>query len=257
MNDRNDEETVELIQEWWREYGTTVIAAIVIVIAGVVGWHFYDEYQIQRANAGALAYRTYAEALESFEADRSDENRAALLAAGAVLKADYAGTAYAVFAALGQARLYVIDEDLDAARLELEWAREEATSDYMRDLALVRLARVQYASGNSQGALWALDDVSTPGMEVLTAELRGDVHARLGDVEAAAEAYRSALSEAELPEIRLLLELKLNDLGVPVPGSSARVVDVPGVEAAAEAEADPEAEVAGEGARAPTPGTVP
>ena len=175
MNDRNDEETVELIQEWWREYGTTVIAAIVIVIAGVVGWHFYDEHQTRRANEGALAYRTYVDALEAFEADRSDDNRETLLAAGDRLKADYAGTAYAVFAALGRARLHVIDDDLDAARLELEWAREEATSDYMRDLALVRLARVQYAAGNNQGALWALDDVSTPGMEVLTSELRGDV----------------------------------------------------------------------------------
>jgi predicted negative regulator of RcsB-dependent stress response len=232
VNDRNDEETVELLQDWWREYGITVIAAIVIVIGGVIGWHFYDARQLERANAGAVAYRSYVDALEAFEEDRSDANRSTLLATAESLKADYAGTAYAVFAALGRARLHVIDDDLAAARTELEWARDEATSDYMRDLALVRLARVEYAAGNNQGALWALDDVTTPGMEVLTAELRGDVYANLGDTEAAAEAYRSALSEAELPEIRLLLELKLNDLGVVLPGSSARLIDVPGADAA-------------------------
>lgn len=244
MNDRTEEENVEMLREWWASYGSTLIASIVLVLGGIVGWHFWDEYRIARANEGALAYQGYLDALEAYEADPDDGTRAALLEAGAELEEDFAGTAYAVFAALGRARVAVREDDLDTARAALERARDDATSDYMRDLALVRLARVQYAQGNAQGALRSLDAVSTPGMETLTQELRGDVHASVGDVDAAAEAYRAALAEAELPEIRLMLELKLNGLGEALPDSDARLVRAPG------------ADGAGDGAEGTPPGTT-
>lgn len=254
MNDRTEEENVELLREWWGRFGNTVLAAILLVLGGMVGWHLWDQQRMVRANEGALAYQTYLDALEAYEADPDERTKAALLEAGEVLEQSFEGTAYAIFAALGRARVAVREDDLDAARAALERARDEATSDYMRDLALVRLARVQYAQGNAQGALWSLDDVRTPGMETLTQELRGDVHRSLGDIDAAAEAYRAALAEAELPEIRLLLELKLNGLGKTLPGSDARMVRAPGTREGAGPEPGAEPRTDGDGAapRAPT-----
>lgn len=213
MNDRTDEDNVELIQQLWREYGATVVGSIVLVILGVIGWHYYDEYQLARANEAALAYRTLTEAQAALDAEDTEGNREAFLAAIDEIKSDYPGSAYAVFAAMGRAGLLVQDDELEQARAELEWARDQAGSDYMADLARIRLARVQSALGNTQGALWALDEVRSPGMEVLTAELRGDIHAELGQDDLARAAYEEALALNEIEQVRILIEVKLNSLG--------------------------------------------
>lgn len=237
MNDRTDEDNVELIQQFWREYGATVVGSVVLVIAGVIGWHYYDAYQLARANEAALSYRAFTEAQAALDTADTEENRAAFLAAIDSVMTDYPGSAYAVFAAMGHAGLMVQDGELEQARAKLEWARDQAGSDYMRDLARIRLARVQRALGNTQGAMWALDEVRSPGMEVLTAELRGDIHAELGELELARAAYEEALALNEIEQVRVLIEVKLNSLGGRSSAVEGELVPMP--DAGAEPEPEP------------------
>ena len=41
-----DEEQVAKLKSWWDENGVSVIVTLVLVVAGVVGWRWYESYGV-------------------------------------------------------------------------------------------------------------------------------------------------------------------------------------------------------------------
>ena len=76
---------------------------------------------------------------------------------------------------------------------------------------MIRLAKVQYAQGNTEEALQTLQSVRNRGYKSWALELTGDIYLAEGDSEQAFAAYSSALNGMEGDNNRPFLEIKLNN----------------------------------------------
>lgn len=211
MVTRTDEEQVEALKRWWREYGRSVIGALILAIAGVLG---YQQWQSFRESEAELASTRYAQ----FNAAEDTE---AAAAAFATLKEDNAGSPYAVLAAMSLASRHVDAGELERGEELLRWAAEEADDPALGELARLRLARVLWAANDYQAATEALGEPPEDGYLSEYYELRGDILLAQDQVADAAQAYRQAMEAASAlgPQRRRMLEMKLASAGGAAPAS--------------------------------------
>jgi predicted negative regulator of RcsB-dependent stress response len=204
--DIEEQEQIDALKAWWKENGKLVmlaVAAFVISLAGVQGWRYYQTQQAQHA---AAAYAALEPALAGGDLAKARQ-------AAQALREAFPKSPYAARAALGAARVAVDKQDLDAARVELQWAADNAREESLRDTARLRLARVLLAQQHYDEALAALGAAPTPSFQALYADLRGDVLQAQGKPEAAREAYQQALEKAGAESaFRGLVEVKRDAL---------------------------------------------
>lgn len=203
----SDEEQAERLKRWWDENGTSLIVAVVLAVAAVVGWRYYQSHTAERANAASAAYTAFE------EAHAADEPVADLLA---TIDNEYTGSAYHVFALLYRAADQAQEEDWEEALAYLERAAELAEEGVIEDTARYRSAKVLHQLERNDQALAQLAMIKGAGFEVAVAELSGDIHVALGDVVAAEQAYSAGVAAAkQAPESAPgleILELKLSSL---------------------------------------------
>jgi len=202
----SDEEALEAVKQWWKDNGAFVVAGLVIGVALIGGWRFWQASQDSQAASAANLYQQVAMAAEG----RDYQQSAALVDE---LRSDYGRTAYAAHASLRLAALAVDIGELDEAVELLQWSVENARDAELVKLARVRLARVHVARGDSDAALAVLDGGDPGRFEPLYQEARGDALVAAGDPVAAREAYRRALdTDDERFAARPELEMKYHDL---------------------------------------------
>ncbi len=209
MSYQTEEEQVEKIKELWNRHGIPLLTGVVIALAGVFGWQGWTNYQdTKAANASAL----YQNMLETVMAGEGEEARARSAELAEQIRSEYAGTRYAEFAGLMQAKMAVEAGDMGGAEEVLREVADEAGDETLQEVARQRLARVladqeraeeglELFSGEVNGALLA-------GRE----EVRGDLLLGLGRVDEARAAYTAAMEAIEDPRDRPQLQLKLDDL---------------------------------------------
>lgn len=201
----SEKEQIEAIKQWWRENGWYLLGGVVLASLGYVGYLKYTDYQDTVAEAAAALYQELRLDLEDDDRDGAD----ALLAE---LETDYAGSAY-----LDQARLLIAEANLirDTGRSidELAAVVEQAEDPGLVNIARLRLARVLAWDEQYDRALATLNVPDAGEFDARFSEVRGDIHAAMGDREAAVSAYTDALLGAVNGTVnRELIQLKLNDL---------------------------------------------
>jgi len=202
---RGEDEQVQALKDWWKENGRAVIAGLVIGIAVIAGYRYWQTYQKTQSREASLLYA------EVIAKAASQPEQA--FNAGRKIIDDYGRTPYATLTAFTLARLAVDKPDYETARVQLRWALDHTRDDGFRHVARLRLARVLAAQAKPQQALELLQGQAAPGFDSLYRETRGDILAQQGKAAAAAEQYRLALGDHGLdPEHRRVLEMKLNDL---------------------------------------------
>lgn len=205
--DLQEQEQLEELKAWWKDYGRLVILGVTVAalaVGGFQGWRYYRHTQ-------SLAAVAVYEQLEQ-AARASDRKKVTALATE--LTAKYASTPYAAFAALSAARMSFEARDLEEAKARLNWVMEHARVEELRDIARLRLAAVMLDEKKFEQALQLLEAKPGESMTGLYADLRGDILAAQGKSAAARDAYQLALdrSEAGSP-YRATLQLKLDSLG--------------------------------------------
>lgn len=183
-----DDEQVEALKRWWDENGRSTVVAVVLAVAGTLGWQQYQGYNAGQAALAADAWQVIQLKLESeSSADRAEAEQLA-----EALKEAHAGTAYARFAAMRLAAIAVEKEDLEGAEAQLRWAltREDANSE-MGQLLQLRLARVLAAAGDETSALNILEAGSS-AYTAAYAIARGDIYLASNRQQEALDAYREA-----------------------------------------------------------------
>jgi predicted negative regulator of RcsB-dependent stress response len=204
-----DDDRVMIIRRWWSENGTALVLTIVLSIAAVVGWRWYNEYVKTRDEAASATYTRY---LEARQRDAKAEEVATLLA---TMDKDYRTSAYRVFTLFYRAYDAMVADDVAKASEYLQTAVKDASDDRLRDIARLRLARLQYQSGDVDTALAMLREVKGKGFQSYAAELKGDILLGQNKTDEAREAYQAAKAAADPNDPRPVLDMKLVDLAKP------------------------------------------
>ncbi|GAB3736929.1 tetratricopeptide repeat protein [Silanimonas algicola] len=207
-NDQIDEyEQGERVRKWLRDNGGSVLGGIAIGLAAIVGFQSWQGRQDAQKLEAAKQFESFVTAQEAGQADE-----AAGLAAS--LSSNYADTPYPALAALRRGAVLVNEDKAGEALEVLESALPTTRDQTLRQLLLLRAARVELILGRHEAALSRLEGVDLDGYAALRDELRGDAFSAQGKRDDARDAYQQALTGTDVASpTRVLLELKLADAG--------------------------------------------
>lgn len=186
--DLEEQEQLDEIKTWWKQYGNLVTWIALAVAVGLASWQGWNAWQRNQAGQAASLYGALQVAVGKGDAKLVRE------AAGELIE-KYPGTAYAGLAALMSAKVQAETGDPKTAKAQLGWAAEKAADDGVRHLARLRLAAVLLDEKAYDEALNQLAANPSPAMAARFAELRGDILAAQGKAADAKAAYESAIAK--------------------------------------------------------------
>ena len=192
----DEHEQSERVLEWLRRNGAGLIGGVLLGLAAIGGWKFWEQREQQQQYELADQYQAALDAIEA-----SDEQAPA--------KVDALGDS--VYASL--ARLQLAAAQADAGQRDAAIATLKAVSAGEPAIASIveqRLARLLIDAEQPEAALKLLAGNDAP----VALEIRGDAQYALGEREAARASYTQALAKLDIgsPQ-RRLLELKLIEVG--------------------------------------------
>ncbi len=211
MDDFNSErEQLEAIKRWFARHGSALVTGLVLGLAGLFGWRYWEESTRHNQEAASLQFNRLSNAMEAGDTEGGRAIARELLGSAK-------GTAYAAFAALALAGLEARAGNWEVAAGHLERLIEERPDDPLVSVARTRLAAAYLELGRPTDALTLVGPtVSLPNTR-LTAETRADVYRALGRFDEARRAYELAasLDPVALVDENSPLALKLDALGGP------------------------------------------
>lgn len=202
----SEQEQWDLVKKWLRENTVWLLAGVLIAVAGIWGYRWYQA----RVEAQLLAAGKLYEQLTAAY-DKRDQAEVTKLATQ--LQAEHGGSGYAEHAQLASARMY-LENNQHALAVETLQKLVAATSDSELALAVrLRIARIQIDQGKADDALATLQGAASPGaFAPRYAEVRGDALFAKGSRDEALKAYQEALA-ANSPAVDTeLLKLKIAEL---------------------------------------------
>ncbi|MBI2379760.1 MAG: tetratricopeptide repeat protein [Gammaproteobacteria bacterium] len=203
-----EQEQVEMIKKWLREYGATVVIGAVLGLAGIYGWRYWQALENQKRESASVAYEATVKAL----ADASKKDEGTKLAE--TLVAEQGDSGYAGLTRLHLAKVAVEANKLDEAAKHLRAVADKPANAALGHIARLRLARVLHAQNKGEEAISLLAAIKEPGdFRASYEETKGDIYKALGKAAEARAAYQAAKAAkpADFPENRLL-DMKLDDM---------------------------------------------
>jgi predicted negative regulator of RcsB-dependent stress response len=193
----DEHEQGERVRAWLRRNGAGILGGIVLGIALIYGWRWWQSEEVGRRVQAGEAHAAVAAHVEAGELEQ------------AVAAADRLDDGiYSLLARLDLAKGQLDAGERDAAIATLRAAGTEDPA--LGQVVEQRLARLLVDAGQGEEALRLLADASDP----VALEARGDAYVALGRREEARSAYADALTrlDVDAPQ-RRLLEIKLTDAG--------------------------------------------
>lgn len=213
----SEEEQLENLKRWWKDYGKSIVIAVIVAVAGYFAFTAWQNQQREQREAASQLYQDLVEVVTKQSGQGlSDEDKATANHLAQQLKDRDEASLYAHNAAFFLAKLAVMEGNLDTAAAELRWILANKPEVATEQLARLRLARVLTAQEAYDEAEKLL---ATPADAFKSeyAEANADIQKARGNVDAARAGYEQALADADpqLQERIMLLQLKRDDLKVP------------------------------------------
>lgn len=165
--DLEEQEQLDEIKVWWKQYGNLVVSLLTAASIAVIAWQGWNWYQRNQAAQASMVYGVLQKAVAEKDSQR-------IKAASGELLEKFSGTTYAPLGALITAKAMFEAGDAKTAKAQLSWVVEHG-KDELRDLARVRLAAVLLDEKVYDEALKQLDGSFSAGFASRVAETRGDV----------------------------------------------------------------------------------
>ncbi len=208
--DLEEQEQLDQIKHFWKQYGNAITWALIVVLAGFASWNFYNYWQRSQATQAAALFDEVERAVQSADTTRIDR-------VFSDMKGKFASTAYAQQSGLMVAHQYVTAGKLDSAKAALTWVAEQSTDAGYQAIAKLRLVALLMESKNYDPAMSQLNAAFPASFEALVADRKGDVLTLQGNKPQAVSEYQKAYRLFDAgTEYRRLVEVKLNALGVDV-----------------------------------------
>lgn len=205
--DLEEQEQIETLKSWWKQYGNLVVMTVLAVAIAFAGWQGWKYYQQTQAVGAATLYGQLDQAARSNDAKRVRD-----IAAQVVDR--YGSTTYGGLAALAAAKAAFTTGDFEAAEKQLRWAADKAKDEDQRAIARLRLAGVLLDMKKHDEALKVLDQKTSEAFAGLYADLKGDILSAQGKPAEAIAAYRTAMDKLDATTAqRQIVEIKLDALG--------------------------------------------
>lgn len=202
-----EEEQLEAFKRWWKENGQSTIIGLILGIAIILGWNFWQDHKrAQAEQASAL----YSQLIQAIEADKKDSAEKL----SERIQEHYPKTEYATYSGLLLAKLKVQQGDVAKAQTILKHIAAESKKE-LSNIAKIRQVRLLLASGQYVQGLELINDVDPSTSSSFSGnydELVGDLYVALDRLDQARSSYQKALENGYRSP---LLQLKINDLTAP------------------------------------------
>lgn len=199
----SEEQQVEAIKRFWHEYGKAILGGVVLGLAVLYGFRFYQAEQRDSAEQSSSRFSQLVE-------QRTDSASEDWLAQAQGFIDGGNKDNYAVMAALLAAKDAIALQQFDKAETQLSWVLTQVKEPSLAAVAQLRLARMQREQGKLDAALATLAKPVPQSFIALQAELKGDIQLQAGKPAEAKAAYKLALESAG--DNAQLLQVKLDDL---------------------------------------------
>ncbi|MBX3709295.1 MAG: tetratricopeptide repeat protein [Gammaproteobacteria bacterium] len=201
-----EQEQIEILKSWIKQYSLVILAGVVIAIAGISGWHYWQQRQNNILDHASAVY----DEMITMRAQNDDH---ATLVQAKKLFSRYPQTTYGQMAAFMLARDAVTKKNFAKAEEKLTWVIEHSKIDSMRQIARIRLARIMIATNKPQNAIDHLKIIEDKNFSGLINEVKGDAYLAMKNITMARQAYQQALSELPNAEVvRPILQMKYDNL---------------------------------------------
>ncbi|MCW5588475.1 MAG: tetratricopeptide repeat protein [Legionellales bacterium] len=206
----SEQEQIELVKNLWKRYGLPLIIGVAIASLVTFAWRYWLQLQHQKINQASVLY-------EQTLINLQNDNNPDAIASAQLIQKSYSRTAYAAPAALLLAKIAVNQQKFSQAITDLKWAIDHTKITALKEVAIIREARVLVQMQQYQPALTLLNSLQDKNYVAVSEEIKGDIYSALNQPQEAKNAYQLALNA--LPDKGLnnpLLVMKLENYGVDV-----------------------------------------
>ncbi len=206
--DLEEQEQLDQLKHFWKQYGNLVTWALVVVLAAYAGWNGYQYWQRNQSTQAAAMY-------DELERVSRQGDLAKVDRAFGDMKERFSGTVYAQQSGLLVARLNYDAGKVDAAKTALAWVVDKSSDESYQAIARLRLAGILADAKSYPEAMAQLAGPFPAEFAGLVADRKGDILTLQGKPLDAKIQYQNAYKAFdERTEYRRLVEIKLNALGV-------------------------------------------
>ncbi len=205
--DLEEQEQIDKLKAWWKEYGNLVTWLLIIALSIYSAWAGWKYYQRSQAAQASQLYEELSRAVNA--RDHAKVQRAAT-----DMESRFSGTAYAQMTAMIASHSAFQAGDLNVAKAQLQWAASNAIDDEYKAMAKVRLAGLLLDEKSYDEGMKLLAGDFPAAYAGLVADRKGDILAAQNKLDEARAAYQLALDKTEASEPgRSLIQLKLDGIG--------------------------------------------
>ena len=201
-----EEEQLAQIRQWWARYGTWVSIGLLTVIVIVAGFRYWHVREARTAKAASILFNQLL--------DSGNQNNAAVFKGqGNYLLNTYGQTIYAQMGAFMMAKQAVDKGQLSEAVDKLQWVLAHSHNRSMKQVARLRLARVQLAQKAYDAANQTLSVIVDRNYMGQIYGGRGDIAVRQSQLTQARADYQQAIESMKSDTaLKQLYKLKLAQL---------------------------------------------
>ena len=199
-----EEEQLDALKRWWKENGQSTIVGLVVGIAVVLGWNYWQGHKKTQAEQASALYSQLIQAISTEKKDSAEK-------LAQRIQEQYPKTQYAAFSGLLLAKIKVQQGDLVKAQAVLKDIAAGSNEELI-NIAKIRQVRLMLASGQYEQGLQLINNVDPATSSSFSGnydELVGDLYVALERFDEARSSYQKALENGYKSP---LLQLKIDDL---------------------------------------------
>ena len=199
-----EEEQLEAVKRWWKENGQATIIGLVMGIALILGWNYWQEHKKAQAVQASSLYSELLQATASNNLESAEK-------IAERIQQQHPKTEYAAYSGLLQAKIKVQQGDLAKAETILASIASDSNKE-LSNIANIRHVHLMMANGQYEQALQlinSIDPASSASYAGNYDELVGDLYVALDRLDLARSSYQKALESGYRSP---LLQLKIDDL---------------------------------------------